>query len=172
MEPMSMAPAAIAADERRLVRQRNSSAAADPRFIYVARLVCGLVEPCGCGCLPVAAGSYATTIIIHNYSLKAVEVVKRFVPVVLAGAAIAREPRSAGPRAEDRVVIPAQTATMDDCCALVDKFLGGPAEGSHPVVVGLIEITASADVAVSAFYTTRGLKPLGISIAVDRIASR
>lgn len=171
MDLMNVAAAAHAANGRQPVGKRDPAAAAERKFIYVARFVCGQVDPCDCGCLPLASGSYATAILIHNCSLKTVEVVKRFVPVVIAGTAIAREPNTAAPRAEDRLILPPQAATMDDCCAIVERLLGWEGGGSHPVFAGVVEITASADVAVSTVYTTRGLKLHGASIAVERIAS-
>ncbi|MEW9586230.1 vWA domain-containing protein [Paraburkholderia sp. DGU8] len=143
------------------------------QFVYAVDFVCGPQNACSCECSPVQAGRYATSIAIHNYSLKPVEILKRFVPLVLSGAAIAREPRTAGARAEDRIVLPAQTATMDDCCRIAEELLGAVTQESLPLTTGLIEITASADVAVTAVYTTSGSMPeSGVSIDVKQVTAR
>ncbi|HAT31550.1 MAG TPA: hypothetical protein DCW29_12070, partial [Janthinobacterium sp.] len=97
-----------------------------PAFVYSLKFVCGTQPECDCACAPLRPGSYATEIAIHNYSLKPVELIKRFVPLVLAGAAAGREPLTAGPRAEERLLLPAQSATMDDCCHILERLLGAP----------------------------------------------
>jgi hypothetical protein len=141
-------------------------------FVYSVKFVCGTQPDCGCDCAPVQPGSYATEINIHNYSLKRIAISKRFIPVVLASAAIGREPRVAGVKAEDKIVLPPQSATMDDCCRITELLLGGPAPSPMPLTIGFLEITASAEIAVTAVYTTSGLNPGGVSIAVEQIAAR
>jgi hypothetical protein len=130
-------------------------------FTYSVKFICGVQPECGCGCAPVEPGTYATEINIHNYSLKPVEIVKRFVPLVLAGAPAGREPNSAAPRAEDRITLPAQTATMDDCCRFTRLMFGADPASPVPLTIGLLELTASADIAVTAVYTSSGRKPHG-----------
>ena len=141
-------------------------------FVYSVKFICGVQPECGCECAPVQPGAYATEINIHNYSLKPIEVVKRFVPVVLASAPVGREPRVAGVRAEDKIVLPAQTATMDDCCRIAELLFGGQAPSPIPLTIGFLELTASAAIAVTAVYTASDPKSGGISLAVEQIAGR
>src|SRR5258708_11594765 len=75
-------------------------------FVSSVKFVCGVQPECDCQCTPVQPGVYATEINIHNYTLKPVDIVKRFVPVVYAGAAAGREPRTAAVRAEDKITLP------------------------------------------------------------------
>ena len=141
-------------------------------FVYSVKFVCGVQTDCSCDCAPVQPGKYATEINIHNYSLKPIRIQKRFIPVVLAGAPAGREPRFAGVRAEDKIALPPQTATMDDCCRIAELLFGGPATSPMPLTIGLLEITASAEIAVTAVYTTSGLQSGGVSIAVEQISGR
>jgi len=141
-------------------------------FVYSVKFICGVQPECGCECAPVRPGAYATEINIHNYSLKSTEVIKRFVPVVLASAPIGREPRVAGIRAEDKIVLPPQTATMDDCCRIAKLLFGGQASSPIPLTIGFLELTASSEIAVTAVYTASDLKSGGISLTVEQIAGR
>ncbi|HEX8603747.1 MAG TPA: hypothetical protein VF774_13965, partial [Pseudoduganella sp.] len=117
---------------------------------YSVKFVCG-TQPEACGCSPVQPGRYATQVSIHNYGQAAVTVRKRFIPVVLAGAPVGREPRFGTSRAEDSIELPPHTATMDDCCRITGLLFGAPVDA---LTIGLMEITATADVAVTAIYTT------------------
>lgn len=117
---------------------------------YSVKFVCG-TQPEACGCSPVQPGRYATQVSIHNVGQAAVTVRKRFIPVVLAGAPVGREPRSSTSRAEDGIELPPHTATMDDCCRITGLLFGAPVDA---LTIGLLEITATADVAVTAIYTT------------------
>lgn len=142
-------------------------------FTYSVKFICGVQPECGCTCAPVQPGTYATEINIHNYGLKPVDILKRFVPLVLAGAPAGREPNRASPRAEDRITLPVQTATMDDCCRIAELIYGEKPVGALPLTIGIVEITATADVAVTVVYTTSGVKPHGgIGIELQQVARR
>lgn len=143
-----------------------------PTLVYSVKFICGLQAESDCECGPVQPGKYATEINIHNYSLKEIEIRKRFVPVVLAGAPTGREPRVATARSEDKIVLPPQTATMDDCCRIAELIFQGEPPSPIPLTIGFLELTASADIAVTAVYTTSGLKSGGISISVEQIAGQ
>lgn len=117
---------------------------------YSAKFVCG-TQPEACGCSPVQPGRYATQVSIHNYGQEAVTVRKRFIPVVLAGAPLGREPRFGTSRAEDSIELPPHTATMDDCCRITALLFGAPVDA---LTIGILEIIATGDVAVTAIYTT------------------
>jgi hypothetical protein len=125
--------------------------ACKPKAIrYSIKFVCGTQKE-GCGCAPVRPGHYATQISIHNYSGETLDVRKRFIPLVLAGAPLGREPRVAKARAEDAIKLPPHTATMDDCCRITELLFGA---SSDALTIGLLEITVSRDVSVTAVYTT------------------
>jgi len=143
------------------------------QFVYSVKFICGVQGESGCACAPVQPGTYATEINIHNYSFKPVEIVKRFVPVVFAGAPVGREPRVAGVRAEDRIILPPQTATMDDCCRITELLFGEATTRPLPLTIGFLEITTSADVAVTAVYTTSsGKSGGGVAIEVESVTPR
>jgi hypothetical protein len=139
-------------------------------FVYAVQFVCGTVPECGCACTPVRPGRYATEINIHNYSGTSVRIRKRVIPVVFAGAVTGREPATAGPKAVDAITLPPHSATMDDCCRLTELLLGAPVGASHNI--GILEITASADVAVTAVYTSSGPDGGGVDIDVQQIEAR
>jgi hypothetical protein len=120
----------------------------------------------------VQPGRYATEINIHNYGIKEVAIHKRFIPVVLAGAPVGREPKVVVPRAEDKIILPPQTATMDDCCRIAELLFGGEAASPMPITIGFLEITANGPIAVTAVYTATGLDSTGVSIEVEQIAPR
>ena len=117
---------------------------------YSIKFVCGTQQE-GCGCTLVRPGRYATQISIHNYSGETVEIRKHFIPVVLAGAPVGREPKVARARAEDTIKLLPHTATMDDCCRITELLFGAPVEA---LSIGLLEMIASRDVSVTAVYTT------------------
>ncbi len=139
-------------------------------FVYSAKFICGEQPACGCECTSVQPGRYATEINIHNFGIKEVAIQKRFIPLALAGAAVGREPRVVAARAEDKIVLPPQTATMDDCCRIAERLFGGEAASPVPITIGFLEITASGPIAVTAVYTTTGLDSVGVSIEVEQIA--
>jgi hypothetical protein len=141
-------------------------------FIYSAKFICGEQPSCGCECTSLLPGRYATEINIHNFGLKPVEIQKRFIPVVLASAPVGREPRTVGARAEDKIVLPPQAATMDDCCRIAERLFGGEAASPMPITIGFLEITSSGPIAVTAVYTATGLESAGVSIKVEQIAPR
>ncbi|MDV7402404.1 hypothetical protein RZS08_63875, partial [Arthrospira platensis SPKY1] len=88
------------------------------RYSYSVKFVCGTQQDCECGCTPVRPGVYATEINIHNHKCRDAEVEKWLMPMVLAGAALGREPRVVKRRLGDRIKLPADAATMDDCCRI------------------------------------------------------
>jgi hypothetical protein len=160
--------------DRKVIARKPTTITVPPcatEIVYAVKFVCGVQADCECACTSVQPGSYATEINIHNYSNKEVVIGKRFVPVVLAGAPAGREPHVAMPRAEDRIVLPPHAATMDDCCRIVERLLGAPVTGPLALTVGFVELTASADVAVTAVYTASGGK-CGVSIDVEQIIGK
>jgi hypothetical protein len=145
--------------------------ACPPReLVYAVKFVCGEQPACGCACTSVQPGRYATEINIHNYGTKEVVIGKRFIPVVLAGAPAGQSPKSTTVQAEDKIVLPPQTATMDDCCRITELLLKGAPAAVLPITIGFLEIRASGPIAVTAVYTATGLEASGVSIDVEQIA--
>ena len=58
---------------------------------------------------------------------------------------------------------------MDDCCRISELLLGAAPSGPVPITIGFLEITATAELAVTAVYTTSGSKSSGVSIEVEQI---
>lgn len=135
---------------------------------YSVKFICGVqadTKP-RCGCASVQPGRHATQISIHNDSNDTVEIRKQFIPLVLAGAPLGRNPQVAEARAEDSIKLPPHTGTMDDCCRITELLFGAPLDGLTSVTLGVMEITASRDVSVTAIYTT------GCSLKVNAIKGR
>jgi hypothetical protein len=122
-------------------------------FLYSVTFLCGEQKGDCCGCSPVCPGHYATEINIHNFSDRDAPVIKRLIPLVLSGAVRGREPQVAAITAVDRLILPAHTATMDDCCRLQELLLGARVEGKLPLTSGVLEIISTVKLAVTAVYT-------------------
>jgi hypothetical protein len=163
----------VLADGRTVAGKQLQITVPQCAFTYSVKFICGVQPECGYACAPVPPGTYATEINIHNYSMKPVEIVTRFVPLVLAGAPAGREPSSASPRVEHRITLPAQTVTMDDCCRIAELIFGDKPASPLPLTMGVLELTASADIAVTAVYTTSGTKPHGhVAIELQQVSRR
>jgi hypothetical protein len=122
-------------------------------YIYSVKFVCGSQPAKDCHCSTVRPGHYATEINIHNPYHASHTIIKRFIPLVLGGAPVGREPKVATPvRTEHRLVLPSHGASMDDCCS-INEALYGAAGASDALTVGIMEIIAPADLAVTAVYT-------------------
>ncbi len=138
-------------------------------FSYSVKFVCGTQPEPGPkvphACTPVRPGTYATEINIYNYNRQTAEIKKLFVPVVLSGEPIGREPRVAKVHGEDKISLPQHTATMDDCCR-IDEVLKLPA---GLLTIGFLEIISTVELSVTAVYTATDLKSNSLSIDVDQI---
>jgi hypothetical protein len=139
------------------------------RYHYVVKFVCGVNETATEGCSPVRPGRYATEINLYNGHCSPATIVKRVVPVVLRGEPIGREPRVAKVMAEDRIQLPPNTATMDDCCRLAE-LLKQPVTLNGPLTIGFLEIESDAPLTVTAVYTASGLKDDAVALEVEQIA--
>jgi hypothetical protein len=146
--------------------------AAAARYSYSVKFVCGVSRDHDCGCSPVAPGTYATEINIHNFQFKPVKIEKHSLPVVLAGAAAGREPRFVGRKASEGMELPAHSATMDDCCRIAEMLLGGVPAGPQPLTIGFLEIVSPVELAVTAVYTVTGPDGKTTSIDVETINAR
>jgi hypothetical protein len=142
------------------------------RYVYSVKFVCGEQRDCSCACFSVRPGIYATEINIHNYHDKEVKVDKRVIPLVFAGAAIGREPRSASIKASDGILLRPHTATMDDCCRLAELLFGGEPSSPMPISIGFLEIVSELELAVTAVYTASGLTSDSVSIDVEQLNAK
>lgn len=141
-------------------------------FVYSVKFICGVQAECDCECEPVQPGKYATEINIHNYHDAEVELEKKFVPVVFAGAASGREPGVARPRAVDKIVLPPHSATMDDCCRIAEMLFGAAPSSPIPLTIGFLEITSRKELSVTAVYTATNMASRGVDIDVQQIEGR
>ena len=74
-------------------------------------------------------------------------------------------------RTEEKITLPRQTATMVDCCRITELLFQGESRSTIPLTVGFLELTATADIAVTAVYTSSGPDG-GIALEVEQIAGR
>lgn len=142
------------------------------KFTYSVKFVCGVQQECNCACVPVRPGIYATEINIHNYKCHDAEIEKRLIPLVLASAAVGREPRVSGQRVVDRIKLPADSATMDDCCRITELLLGAPTTSPMPLTIGFLEIVSNVELSVTAIYTASDLKSNSLSMDVETVSAR
>lgn len=143
-------------------------------YSYSVKFVCGVQEEAAeCGCAPgVRPGVYATEINIHNYHDETVPVQKFVLPVVFAGAPRGREPRFVTRKPRDRMDLPPNSATMDDCCSIAELLFDSAAPAKLPLTIGLLEITSPVELQVTAVYTATDLKSRSVSIDVEQISGK
>ena len=138
-------------------------------FSYSVKFVCGVQDDCACSCAPVRPGTYATEINVYNFNPVEAAIRKVVVPVVLAGAAVGREPRWSEVRRPDKITLPPRAATMDDCCRITGLLLGAEPAATLPLTIGFIEILSTQELAVTAVYTATDLKGRSLSLDVEQI---
>jgi hypothetical protein len=139
-------------------------------YRYTATLICGGETGDCCGCASVGPGRYATAITVYNPGRKPAKLVQRVVPTTFAGATSGRWPDSAGPRAEDTILLAPGEATTIDCCSVGKMLLGAAAPGGGPLTYGLVTLDSAAEVEVHATYTVTAADGGAPSIDVERIA--
>lgn len=139
-------------------------------YSYSVKFICGHQESCECSCpTGVLPGHYATEINIHNFHDEKVPIEKNLLPVVLAGAPLGREPRHVKRAAQDRIVLPGNSATMDDCCRLADLLFDGAPPAKLPLTIGFLEIVSPVELNVTAVYTAAAAASNNVSIDVEQI---
>jgi hypothetical protein len=143
-------------------------------FVYGVKFVCGVQGGDGdcAACAPVRPGRYATEINILNPTGNEVPVLMRPVPLVVSGAASGREPASNGPGKPVLLHLPAHSASMSDCCSILELVLGAVPAGSVALSIGFLEVVSTVELDVTAVYTANGDAGSAPSIAVSKIASR
>jgi hypothetical protein len=141
-------------------------------FIYSVKFLCGEQREDCCGCSPVRPGHYSTEINIHNPEAKEAPVLKRAIPLVVAGAVSGREPKFNGPGKPDIIRLPGHSATMDDCCRIQELVLGAPPSGPIPLTVGILEVISTVELSVTAVYTATDGGGGAPSIEVKQIGAK
>jgi hypothetical protein len=141
-------------------------------FSYSVKFICGEQKNDCCRCAPVVPGRYATEINLLNPTNKLAAVEKRVTPLVLAGAVAGREPHSKQPVKADIMKLPPHSATMDDCCRILELVLGAAPVGPAPLTLGILEITSTVELCVTAVYTASDGLGGAPSIDVKQIAAR
>jgi hypothetical protein len=142
------------------------------KYTYAVKFVCGTQNDCDCSCGPVRPGIYSTDINILNPKCKEAKVLKRFVPLVFAGAVTGREPAIATARASETIVLPTGAATMDDCCRIAEMLYGGVPGSAMPLTVGYLEIISDQELHVTAVYTATDLQGHGLNLDVQTIPGK
>jgi hypothetical protein len=141
-------------------------------FVYSVKFLCGEQSDDCCACGPVRPGRYSTEINIHNSGDKQAPVLKRMIPLVLAGAVVGREPKFREAATLEVIKLPAHSATMDDCCRIATLLLGAPPAGPVPLTLGILEILSTVELDVTAVYTATGKDGGTPSIEVNQIDAR
>src|SRR5437868_1279943 len=126
-------------------------------FSYSVKFVCGMQKelPAGQSCSPVRQGIYATEINIHNFNRdQEARIEKRALLLVQNDEPKGREPHFVKAQAFDKILLPPDTATMDDCCRLDELLKLSPAR----LNIGFLEIVSSVELNVTVVYTATDLK--------------
>lgn len=135
------------------------------RYHYVVEVVCGVRPPTERrddghdthgdvdkdGPCAVVPGRYATAVLISNPSTCPAAIEKRFAPLVVDGKTIGREPDVQPARRFATIELPANHATMDDCCALHEAVDHGPG-----LLLGVLDIVSDRPLEVRAVHTADG----------------
>ncbi len=122
-------------------------------FVYSVKFVCGEQKDDCYRCGPVVPGRYSTEINILNPTGNSAPVVKGIIPLTLVGATSHREPDYKRSAKVDAIRLPAHSATMDDCCRILELLLGAPPSGQVPITIGIMELISTVELAVTAVYT-------------------
>jgi hypothetical protein len=142
-------------------------------YSYSVKFICGVQEACECTCTTgVRPGIYATDINIHNYQDEKVSIEKYVLPLVFVGSPQGREPRVVRAKAGDKLILPGNTATMDDCCRLAELLFDSVPPAKQQLTIGFLEIVSPIELQVTAVYTATDLESRSISIDVEQIAGK
>jgi hypothetical protein len=133
------------------------------KHVYCVKFVCGSLEKvvrneCD-GVL--GAGSYCTEINILNYNNEERALIEKFVIPIVSKELIAREPHIAKMIKGDKITLPPNTATMDDCCRISELM-----KESGTFKIGYLKIVSSIDLAVTAVYTAANRAGEAVSMQV------
>ncbi|MCP4546585.1 MAG: VWA domain-containing protein [bacterium] len=136
-------------------------------YSYSVKFVCGVEDGDGGEETSVRPGVYATEINIHNYHDVPVRLKKYVLPLVLRKDRIYREPEFTRRKGRDYIVLPPNTATLDDCHRISEILYDRPLRAPMPLMIGILEIVSNEELSVTAVYTATGLKgarPVSIEV--------
>jgi hypothetical protein len=136
---------------------------------YSVKFICGIQDSDELEQGVIRPGIYSTEINIHNYHGTEVAVRKLVLPLVFDGKPRGREPEYVRARAQDSIVLPPNTATMDDCFQIGQLLYGGPPPQPLPLMIGYLEIVSTLPLAV---YTVTDRERRSIAIDVKRVEGR
>ena len=139
---------------------------------YSVKFVCGIQDGEDPEQGVVRPGVYATEINIHNYHDARVAIRKQVLPVVFEGKPRGREPRYVRVQAQDGIVLPPNTATMDDCYRIAELLYNGVPPQPLRLMVGYLEIVSTLPLAVDAVYTVSDREGRTVAIEVQRVEGR
>ena len=142
------------------------------RLSYSVKFVCGLQDSDELEVGVVRPGIYSTEINIHNYHDKEVAIRKFVLPLVIGGKPRGREPEYVRVAAQDGIVLPPNTATMDDCFRIGELLYGSPPPSPLPMTIGYLELVSTAPLAVDAVYTVSDRERRTLAIEVERVEGR
>jgi hypothetical protein len=139
---------------------------------YSVKFVCGVQDSRELEQGVIRPGIYSTEINIHNYHGTEVAVRKFVLPLVFEGKPRGREPEYVRVHARDGIVLPPNTATMDDCFRIGQLLYGGPPPQPLPLMIGYLEIVSTLPLAIDAVYTVSDLERQTLAIDVERVEGR
>ncbi len=143
------------------------------KFSYSVKFVCGTqiqAQTTPNACFPVRPGTYATEINIYNYHLEQpAQIEKLYIPFVLNGEVIGREPRVVGVRQKETITLKPQTGTMDDCCRIDELLKLPPGAG---LTIGYLQILSPVELSVTAVYTANDPRSNSLSIDVNQVQAQ
>jgi hypothetical protein len=120
-------------------------------FVYNVKFVCGASEKMPreeCEAV-LGAATYCTEINIFNYNDDKKAQIEKFIVPIVTAQFVAREPHIAKMIRGDKITLPPNTATMDDCCRLSELM-----KQPNTFKIGYLKIVSTASLAVTAVYTT------------------
>ncbi len=123
-------------------------------YVYSVKFVCGASDADPKDFPIVEPGFYATEINIHNYRLEDVEINKHALILVEQGEAVGREPEFVQVSGTDAIVLPLNTATMDDCVRIAE-ITGAD---TSVLTIGYLVLQSTQEIKVDAVYTTTGFE--------------
>jgi len=132
-------------------------------YAYSVKFVCGAQTSNEPEVSVTRPGTYATEINTHNPTLQEAQIEKFVIPLVANQEPVGREPNISKPEAKDSILLPRDTATMDDCARIWKLLKATPGT----FYVGFLEIQSPVELSVEAVYTAQGFCPTDCNIDID-----
>lgn len=156
--------------ETRVVASKEVTITVPPcQYSYSVKFVCGVQPEQADGETVVPPGVYATEINIHNYTDTAARIEKHVLAVVEKAEPVGREPEHVSRKGRERVALPPNTATMDDCQSIARLVYGGKPPAPLPLTIGFLEIVSPVKLNVTAVYIVASQV---VNVAVENIEGK